>query len=449
VRRLRRSPGTAAAVALAAALAACSGTGSPGSRATGPVTAATAVAPVGAGAAPASVGTRRVSAWEAAPAAGGPSFHAETVRMVVHSTVAGGALRLHFSNLYGSVPLVIGGVDVALRAGAAGAAAVPRTHRRAAFTVQNPASTTGTATSFRATVPAGGDAVTRPVPLHVDADQSLLVSVYLPNTTGPATFHDNAADTSWTTGPDGGDQASDNTALDYPRTTTSWYFLDGVDLVPDTARDTVAAFGDSITDGSGSLRGTDTRWPDDLARRFAARPGGQLHSVIDAGIGGNRLLTDSDLASQGVAGLTRFASDALDRSGVRSVIVLEGVNDIGKDAGPGGGPVTAQQLIAGLQRLIDTAHAHHVRIYGGTLLPYRGAFYWTARGERIRDAVNTWIRTGRAFDGTIDFAKALADPSSPERLAPAYDSGDHLHPDSAGYQAMANAVNLAAVAAGD
>ncbi|MFJ9908637.1 GDSL-type esterase/lipase family protein [Streptomyces sp. NPDC101152] len=174
---------------------------------------------------------------------------------------------------------------------------------------------------------------------------------------------------------------------------------------------------------------------------------------MNACISGNRVLTDApaDQPELGISGLDRFAHDALGKPRVRSVILLEGINDIGNNAGPDGRPLTAQNLIDGYRTLIAKAHAAHVRIYGGTLLSYKGAAYtntkggpyYTAAGDAIRRKVNHWILTSHAFDGTVDFAKTVADPSDPLKLRAAYDSGDHLHPNSLGDQAMANAIDLA------
>jgi len=212
----------------------------------------------------------------------------------------------------------------------------------------------------------------------------------------------------------------------------------------------VVAIGDSITDGVNSSVGANARWPNDLARRLDAVSGPTL-AVADEGIGGNRVLTDSPF--YGVSAEARFERDVLDQPGVRDVIVLEGINDIGFSAGPplpvtGGLPrqgtgVSADQIIAGYRQLIAAAHARGLRIFGATLLPFQGAGYYSAAGEATREAVNTWIRTSRAFDGVIDFDKVMRDPADPLRLNPSYDSGDHLHPNDAGYQAMANAINLA------
>jgi lysophospholipase L1-like esterase len=195
----------------------------------------------------------------------------------------------------------------------------------------------------------------------------------------------------------------------------------------------VVALGDSITDGTFSTVNANHRWPNDLARRLAARHGRTL-SVVDEGIAGNQVLRDSGLA--GVNVLARLGRDVLEQPGARVVILLEGVNDIGASQ------ATADQLIPAYQQIIAQVHARGLRILGGTLTPFKGAFYWTPAGEATREAVNRWILTSGAFDGVVDFASATADSADPLTFNPTFDSGDHLHPNDAGYQAMANAVNL-------
>ena len=203
----------------------------------------------------------------------------------------------------------------------------------------------------------------------------------------------------------------------------------------------MATFGDSITDGYGATLDADDRYPDALARRLAGR-----RPVLNLGIAGNRLLNDS--ACLGERGLARFRWDVLDRPRVKSVIVLEGINDILlglQEPTPCTTPavkVSADDLIGGYRQLIRAAHARGVRIIGGTLLPAKGYAYLTDEAERIRDAVNAWIRTSGAFDAVVDFERAVADPTDPDRIRPGYDSGDHLHPNPAGYQAMADAIDL-------
>ncbi|MEA5363519.1 SGNH/GDSL hydrolase family protein [Amycolatopsis sp., V23-08] len=355
---------------------------------------------------------------------GGPNFTDQTLRMVAHPSVGGAGLRVHLSNLRGTTPLAVGAVSVALQADRATAAdgsqrAVTFSHKKAL------------------TIPAGQEVVSDPVPLSVRAEQNLLVSLYLPQATSSATWHSDAFDVSYLSKP--GDHTADAEDGNYVAATTSWYYLSGLDVVAPAARGTVVAFGDSITDGYNTPASVYHRWPDDLARRLA---GPHPSAVVDAGIGGNRVLTDVPNIWQGVSALKRFAHDALAQPGVRTVILMEGINDIGNNAGPGGVPLTAQQLIDGYRELIRQAHAAGVRILGGTLLPDKGAGYYSESAEAIRQAANAWIRTGGQFDGVVDFDQALQDPSDPAALRAGFDSGDHLHPNEAGMQAMADAVDL-------
>ncbi|MCX4460564.1 SGNH/GDSL hydrolase family protein (plasmid) [Streptomyces sp. NBC_01340] len=367
---------------------------------------------------------RRVTAWAPSMTIGGPNFHDQTIRMVAHSSVAGTALRIHLSNLRSTIPLTVGAVSIAAQADRA--TAVAGSQRAATFSHKR-----------SVTIPAGAELVSDPVPMSVKAGQNVLVSIYLPHATSSATWHSDAFDTSYLSVP--GDHTADAADGNYIAATTSWYYLSGLDVVSPDARGTVVAFGDSITDGYNTPAGAYHRWPDDLGRRLA---GTHPMGVVDAGIGGNRVLTDVPNIWQGISATRRFAHDALGQPGVRDVILLEGINDIGNNAGPGGAPLTPQDLINGYRNLIQQAHAAGVRIIGGTLLPDKGAGYYSDSAEAIRQAVNTWIRTSGAFDGVVDFEKAVADPAEPGALSPAFDSGDHLHPNEAGMQALANAVDL-------
>lgn len=367
---------------------------------------------------------RQLSAWSPSMTIGGPNFDNRTIRMVVHSSINGHGLRIHLSNLRGTTPLTVQATSVAAQSDRA--TAVPGTQHAVTF-----------AHHTSMTIAAGAEAVSDPVPMTVTADHNILVSIYLPNATSSATWHSDAFDTTYLSAP--GDHTADTADGNYITATTSWYYLSGLDVVSPDARGTVVAFGDSITDGYNTPTGAYHRWPDDLARRLAGtRPMG----VVDAGIGGNRVLTDVPNIWQGISATKRFAHDALGQPGVRDVILMEGINDIGNNAGPDGGPLTAQDLINGYRNLINQAHAAGVRIIGGTMLPDKGASYYSDSAESIRQAANQWIRTSGAFNGVIDFDKALADPTDPTALNPVYDSGDHLHPNEAGMQAMANAIDL-------
>ncbi|MEV6643746.1 SGNH/GDSL hydrolase family protein [Amycolatopsis sp. NPDC051371] len=367
---------------------------------------------------------RPISVWSPSMTIGGPNFTDQTLRMVVHPSVGGDGLRLHLSNLRGTTPLAVGAVSVALQSEKA--TAVEGSRRAVTFS-----------RARTLTIPAGQEAVSDPVAMSVRAEQNLLVSLYLPQATSSATWHSDAFDVSYLSKP--GDHAADTDDGNYVAATTSWYYLSGLDVVSPTARGTVVAFGDSITDGYNTPASAYRRWPDDLARRLA---GPRPTAVVDAGIGGNRVLTDVPNIWQGVSALKRFAHDALAQPGVRTVILMEGINDIGNNAGPGGVPLTAQHLIDGYGALIRQAHAAGVRIIGGTMSPDKGSGGYSEHGESIRRAANAWIRTSGQFDGVADFDKALQDPSDPAALRAGFDSGDHIHPNEAGMQAMADAVDL-------
>lgn len=357
-------------------------------------------------------------------------FDNQTVRNIVFTSVGGDSVRLELSNVFGTTPLQVGRVTVGVAG--TGAAVVPGTVHRVRF---------GGSGSFQ--IPAGAQVLSDPVAMRVKPLQDLAVSVYLPDKTGPATNHSDAQQVNWVSG--AGDHASEAAATAFTTQTQSWYYVSDVVVRSSRAFGTVVAFGDSITDGFQSTVGANARWPNDLARRLDALRGPTL-SVADQGISGNRVL-NSDLCC-GDNALARFERDALDQKGVRTIIVLEGINDFGFSAVPPNpviDPVTdvsAAQVIAGYKQLIAQAHARGLKIIGATLLPFKGAGYYTTAGEAKREAVNAWIRHSGAFDGVIDFDKLMRDPSAPLTMNPTFDSGDHLHPNDLGYQTMANAIRL-------
>jgi lysophospholipase L1-like esterase len=386
-------------------------------------------------------GTHWVASWGASPQAAvvgdraALGFENETIRNIVFTSVGGSMVRVRFTNAFGTVPLRIGAAAIGVqRAGAAVAAA---TSFPLAF-----------AGHPSVVIPPGSEALSDPVRLAVLPLEKLAVSAYVPDETGPATQHVDAQQVNYLAA---GDHALAVRAAAFRGQTHSWYFVDRVDVLsPPRVLGTVIALGDSITDGVHSPTNANARWPNDLARRLDALRGATL-GVIDEGIGGNRVLSDSPCC--GVNAVARFRTDVADQPGARDVILLEGVNDIGfsQHTTPLTAPnvdVSAAQIIAGYEEIISQAHAAGLNIFGATLTPFGGARYWTPAGEAKRETVNEWIRTSGAFDGVIDFARAVADPSDPEILNPAYDSGDHLHPNAAGYRAMASAINLAMLTAG-
>ncbi|MFI9306344.1 SGNH/GDSL hydrolase family protein [Streptomyces triculaminicus] len=356
-------------------------------------------------------------------------FDDQSVRQVVRVDGSGDAARIRLSNRFGTGPLTVGAATVALAAG--GAAVRPGTVRPLTF---------GGAASV--VIPAGGEAVSDAAPLRTERFDAVTVTLYFPHPTGPATFHAQAYTDSYRAP---GDRTTAADGSGFGERTRSWYHLAGIELAGDgtSPRGTVVAFGDSLTDGFGSTAGADRRYPDALAERLAAA--GREWAVVNAGIGGNLVLNDS--LWYGEAALARFERDVLDTPGVRSVIVLAGLNDIGfsevdlptyKPAPD----VSVEELTEGYRQLIKRAHDRGVRVIGATLLPFKGAEYHTPRSEEKRAALNAWIRTCGEFDAVADFAIALASPDDPETLHRSYDCGDHKHPNDAGYRVMAGAVDL-------
>jgi lysophospholipase L1-like esterase len=375
-----------------------------------------------------------VSTWAASPQVAVPGtpaatgFDDQTVRNIVFTSVGGDLVRVRFTNTFGTTPLQIGAASIAVAGTAAGTAGPPVPL------------TFGGQSSIQ--IPDGAEALSDPVRMDVPRLQDLAVSVYLPQATGPATQHALGQQINYVAS---GDHTSDSSGSAYTGQTQSWFFIDSVDVSTwDSGPGTLVAFGDSITDGYNSTVGANARWPNDLARRLDSHH--DTLAVADEGISGDRVLT-SDLCC-GVNALARFDRDVVNRAGAKEIILLMGINDIGFSVTPPN-PITnplpdvsAAQIIAGYEQIIAQAHAAGLKIFGGTLTPFKGAGYYSAAGELKRETVNNWILTSGAFDGVIDFAKVVADPSDPTMMAPQYDSGDHLHPNDAGYQAMAKAIPL-------
>jgi lysophospholipase L1-like esterase len=350
-------------------------------------------------------------------------FTDQTVRQVVRTSEGGPAVRVRLTNQYGTSPLRVTGATI----GRTGTGAAVTSLRTLTF-----------GHSRSAVIPAGKDIATDLVPLAVRPLEKLTITMYFAKPTGPVTFHADAETTSYRAA---GNQLSDASGSSFTETSTSWYLLDSLDVIdPSPRRDVVVAFGDSITDGAAAGVDAYARYPDELAERLGGRV-----SVLNEGIGGNRVLNDSPCA--GEKATTRFRPDVLAQPHVRSVIILEGINDIGSseivfDCFTPNPRVTAAELIAGHRELIRQAHAAGVRAVGGTLTPFKGAVYYTEHGEQVRDELNAWIRTSGEYDAVVDFDRATADPADPDLLNPAYDSGDHLHPNGVGYHAMAQAIDL-------
>ena len=352
---------------------------------------------------------------------------ARTLRMVEHTSVGGSQVRIRLDNDFNTAPVTIGHATIAVQASGATAAATPVTL------------TFGGGQGV--TIPAGGQAVSDGVPFAVPADTNLLVSLYLPGPVAMAPYHSLGEQDMYSTADQAGDQTTDTADFPVNNTFGFWTLLTGIDVVSPAAG-SVVAFGDSITDGYQSTYDGNDRWPNDLARRLLDQTQYPHMGVVDEGISGNRVVSDdfTGLAGTGTGGisaLARLQRDVLAQPGARTVIVLEGINDIKSGT-------SADAVIAGLEQIAAECHAAGLRVLVGTITPFEGYSGYTAAYEAARQAVNSFIRSnGGLFDGVIDFDAAVRDPGNPSALLPAYDSGDHLHPSPAGYQAMANAVDLA------
>ena len=374
-----------------------------------------------------------VATWGASPVAPlaanttNPGFTNQTVRLVIHASLGGSEVRVRLSNAFGTQSLVIGAAHVALHC--MNAAIVSGSDRALTFSGAE-----------SVTIPPGALVISDSVKLDVPALADLAVSLYLPGPTGQATWHAAALSTNYVS------KSGDFTgAADLPvdHTVTSWFYLTDVEVK--ATKDTLAlvTFGDSITDGTRSTPDTNHRWPNLLAERLA-----QHHvklSVVDEGIAGNRVVHDFI----GPNALARFDRDVLTQAGVAYVTVLLGINDIGDisrviqgQPGLAPQPVSADEIIAGHLQMITRAHQQGLKIVGCTLTPFEGAAYFTPEGETKRQAVNKFIRTSGAYDGVIDFDAVVRDPGNAARILAMYDSGDHLHPNDAGYKAMADAIDL-------
>jgi lysophospholipase L1-like esterase len=371
-----------------------------------------------------------VGAWTTAPYGGDP-WHTvptlidSTLREIVHTSLAGTALRVRLTNEYGTDPLRIDAASVALSAG--GDAIQPQSLHALRFGGQ-----------ASVVIPYGAMVLSDPVELATPAFADLTVSFYLPvQTITNITFHGAAQQTNFI------QRGNEVTAasLSAPEKNSSWYFLKGIDVEPVEPRaGAVVAFGDSITDGAYATDNMNHRWPDYLATRLHNNPATASLSVLNEGIGGNCVL----ITCVAPNALARFDRDVLGQAGVRYVIVLESINDIGQLHEPNHPDykLTAQDLEQGLSQLVARAHEHGIKVFGATLTPYKGAGYFTEQGEQIREAVNAWILTSHVFDGAIDFDKATRDPANALIYSSEADSGDHLHPKDAGYSSMADSVDL-------
>jgi lysophospholipase L1-like esterase len=356
-------------------------------------------------------------------------FANQTLREIVHTSIGSNTVRVRLSNAYGKQTVEVGAAHIALRA--QGSGIVAGSDRALTFSGRPAVS-----------IPANALVLSDPVKLDVPAAGDLAISIFLSKPATGAGIHYAAQQTSYI----GQGDLTGAASISDAATITSWVFLTGVDVLTPESTSAIVAFGDSITDGARSTVDANLRWPNILAGRLLTRR--KKIGVLDAGIGGNRILHDAvSNVRFGVNALARFDRDVLAQPGVKYVIVLEGINDLGHagTSAPESETVSAEDIIAGLKQMIERAHERGLKIFGATLTPFEGTVspgYFTPEKETKRKAVNEWIRTGHAFDGVIDFEKAIRDPNNPDRMLAAFDGGDHLHPGDAGYKAMGESIDL-------
>jgi lysophospholipase L1-like esterase len=346
-----------------------------------------------------------------------PGLTSNTLRQIVQVSIGGEKLRVRFSNAFGTNAVTMSSVHLALSAGGS----TIKTNSDQALTFQGKRSVM---------IPAGESVFSDAFDFNLTPLSDLAVTIYFEGISGDVTGHPGSRSTSYLQ-PGNAVSATD---LPAAARTQHWYILNGIDVDAETSGAAVVTLGDSITDGRGSGTDKNDRWPDELAGRLQADKDTANIAVLNEGIGGNCVLH----GGLGPTALSRFERDVLSQSGVRWLILLEGVNDIGgsHDAS------VATNLMNAYKTMIGQAHAQQLRVYGGTILPFGGSFYDSPAHEAAREAVNNWIRNSGKFDAVIDFDAALRDLQNPSHLRPTADSGDHLHPNETGYKMMAEAIDL-------
>ncbi|WP_254434192.1 SGNH/GDSL hydrolase family protein [Halobacillus sp. Marseille-Q1614] len=367
-----------------------------------------------------------VGAWAAsmqAPFEDGVShkgFKDQTVRMVVHPQMDGDQMRIRLSNAFGEEPLTIEKVHAAVSKG--GAEIDPDTDQKITFDGKE-----------KVTIPPGEKKFSDPIPLKVKSEKELAVSIYANEKTGPATWHPRSMQTNYISS---GDHVSEAGASNFETEEESWFWLEAVDVTADpSVKGALVVLGSSIANGNYSEIDANNRWPDYLADRMNSEDAEVKMSVLNAGISANQLINSPP--EKGENALDRLDRDVFSQTGVEGVILHQGLNDIRHHP-----DYDSEKIIEQMKKVIDATHDKGLKIYGGTLTPFKGSSMYTEKGEKTRQEVNEWIRTSGEFDGVIDFDKAVRDPEEPKRFLPEYDAGDNLHPNDEGYKKIAETIDL-------
>ncbi|MBN2200854.1 SGNH/GDSL hydrolase family protein [bacterium] len=352
-----------------------------------------------------------------------PGLANNTLRQIVCVSIGGERLRVRFSNEFSTSPVTLDSVHFTVAAAAASSAIDTSTGLLLAFNGSR-------------SVTLAPDSLVNSDPFDFDLQPRALIAItiHFGSTSSDVTGHPGSRTTSYLVA---GNQV-DAPEFNRPKMTDHWYVISGIDVAGEAPAGAVVCLGNSITDGRGSGTNRQNRWPDELMKRLLADPETENVSVLNEALGGNCILK----FCIGPGALSRFERDVLKQHGVRWLIILEGVNDIGNAQNAADADSIAGNLIAAYERMIDRAHTEDIRVYGATILPFQGHSYYTDARDAARMRVNDWIRTGGRFDAVIDFDAAMRDPLNPRRLLPAVDGGDHLHPNEHGYQVMAGAVDL-------
>ena len=373
---------------------------------------------------------RWITTWATSPSTLPPTdedyaeIEDQTLRLVIHSSVGGESARLRLANYHGDQFVHIGAVTIAVQA--EGSTIQPASLQSVRF---------GGAKSV--SIPRGAVVLSDPVAFNLPRLSNLVVSVYLPESSGFLTAHALSNQTNYIS--ESGDHTTD-TSLPVEGESPAWNLLTAIDVIHNEQVSAIATVGDSITDGWGSTLSGNQRWPNHFARRLFADNSIDNFAVVNAGISGNRVTTEGNsLFGQNLQ--ARFERDVLALSKVTHMVLMEGINDIGMSSSGDVQLISADEIIAGYRNIIVRAHARGIKIFGATLTPYEGAAYYTEEGEIERQAVNRFIRTSGEFDGVIDFDRVVQDPNNPGRIMPSF-TQDNLHPNDAGYKAMADAIDL-------